>query len=46
MKQAGLPLEENLIKENEALRKEIDSIKTALFIAEIGNGGNNTSSVF
>ncbi|XP_059153104.1 aminoacyl tRNA synthase complex-interacting multifunctional protein 1-like [Physella acuta] len=38
VKQAGLPEEENLIKENEALRKEIDSVKTALFIAEIGNG--------
>lgn len=37
---AGLEEEKQLIKENEELRKEIESVKTALFLAEVGNGGN------
>ncbi|KAI8798609.1 aminoacyl tRNA synthase complex-interacting multifunctional protein 1 [Biomphalaria glabrata] len=35
---AGLEEEKQLIKENEELRKEIESVKTALFLAEVGNG--------
>ncbi|KAH9489034.1 Aminoacyl tRNA synthase complex-interacting multifunctional protein 1 [Bulinus truncatus] len=38
LKSAGLEEEKQLIKENEALRKEIESVKTALFLAEVGNG--------
>ena len=39
VKAAGLGEEENLLKENEELKKEIQALKVALTVAEIGNGG-------
>ncbi|GFS11977.1 aminoacyl tRNA synthase complex-interacting multifunctional protein 1-like [Elysia marginata] len=39
VKEAGLVEEEKLLKENAELRKEIESIKRALIMAEISNGG-------
>jgi len=38
VKEAGKGEEEKLIKENEELKKEVQSLKTALTLAEIGNG--------
>jgi len=38
VKAAGLGEEENLLKENEELKKEIQALKVALTVAEIGNG--------
>jgi hypothetical protein len=40
VKQAGLEEEEKLKVENENLKKEIESVRRDLILAEIGNGGN------
>ena len=41
VREASRGEEEKLFKENEDLKKEIQSLKMALTLAEIGNGGES-----